>query len=84
MSLLTVLHPVVVTLQRTDIDADTVRRIQTSQHFTGTGDYNSRNFTFTTVPHTGTWVSWEEVGGGGSGRSQFTVRYSRDRRCCIL
>ena len=51
-SLLTVPHPVHVTLYWTDIDADTVGRIQTSPHFTGAGEYDrSDDFTFTTVPH---------------------------------
>ena len=51
-SLLTVPHPVHVTLFLTDIDAGTVRRIQTSTHFTGAGYYDRRtDFTFTTVPH---------------------------------
>ena len=59
-SLLTVPHSVHVTLYYTDIDASTVEWIQTSQHFTGAGDYDSNdNFTFTTVPHTGV------MGGGG-------------------
>ena len=54
-SLLTVPHPVHVTLYGTDIDASTVGRIQTSPHFTGAGYYNKwSDFTFTTVPHTGT------------------------------
>ena len=52
-SLLTVRHPVHVTLIGTDIDADTVRRIQTSPHFTVAGVYKYENFTFTTVPHRG-------------------------------
>ena len=61
-SLLTVPHPVHVTLRETDIDADTRRRIQTSPHFTGAGDYNRRtDFTFTTVPHSDT-VWWGEGG----------------------
>ena len=43
-----------VTICGTDIDDDTVERVQTSQHFTGAGDYNRfSDFTFTTVPHTG-------------------------------
>ena len=50
-SLLAVQHPVDVTLCYTDIDADRVRWLQTSPHFTGVGDYNRRgDFTFTTVP----------------------------------
>ena len=55
-SLLTVRHPVKVTLYDTDIDDDTVEGIRTSPHFTGAGHYKYRNFTFTTVPHTGIWV----------------------------
>ena len=50
-SLLTVRHPVLVTLDGTDIDADTVGRILTSPHFTGAGRFK---FTFTTVPHSDT------------------------------
>ena len=53
-SLLTVPHPVHVTLDYTTIDADTVRRIQTSPHFTGAGDYDMADFTFITVPHSDT------------------------------
>ena len=49
-SLLTVPHTVHVTLDDTDIDDRTVRRIQTSPHFTGTGHYiRYFDFTFTTV-----------------------------------
>ena len=55
-SLLTVPHPVHVTLEYTDINASTVARIRTSPHFTGAGEYDMLEFTFTTVPHTGTWV----------------------------
>ena len=62
-SLPTVLHPVHITLYNTNINADTVRRIQTSPHFTGTGHYDwNRGFTFTTVPHTGT--RYDEGRGG--------------------
>ena len=50
-SLLTVPHPVGVTLFNTNIDNNTVRRIQTSPHITGAGHYDEfRDFTFTTVP----------------------------------
>ena len=59
-SLLTVPHPVHVTLYDTDIDADTVGWIQSSQHFTGAGEYEWKDHTtFTTVPHAGM------MGGGG-------------------
>ena len=51
-SLLTVPHPVHVTLYKTDMDADTRRRIQTSPDFTGADRYG--DFTFTTVPHSDT------------------------------
>ena len=51
-SLLTVPHPVHVTLCVTDIDGDTVEGIQTSPHFTGAGHYDRHtDFTFSTVPH---------------------------------
>ena len=69
-SLLTVRHPVHVTLRYTDIDAATVRRIQTSPHFTGAGDYGKfREFTFMTVPHTVTRYDEERIVGRESGRS---------------
>ena len=67
LSLLTVPHPVHVTLDKTNIDASLVGRIYTSLHFTGTGDYNKYdNFKFTTVPHTGTQYEGE----GDSDRSE--------------
>ena len=67
-SLLTVPHPVNVTLRNTDIEyADTVGRIQTSPHFTVTRRYDRHYFTFTTVPHTGTRYDGRR---GDSGRSQ--------------
>ena len=66
-SLLTIRHPVDITLCTTSIDADTVRRIQTSPRFTGAGDYDKyRDFTFTTVPHTRKRYDW---GRGDRGRS---------------
>ena len=53
-SLLTVPHPVHVTLLDTNIDYDTRRRIQTSPHFTvtqdGGGRWGSEHLVFTTVP----------------------------------
>ena len=78
-SLLTVPHPVHVTLYKTNIDAYTVGRIQTSPHFAVTGDYDrDTNFTFTTVPQ-------YDGGRGDSGRSQFTtVTHRRSRKCYIL
>ena len=80
-SLLTVPHPVHVTLHWTDIDAPTVRWIQTSPHFTGAGDYDENiDFTFTTVPHTGTRY---DGGRGDSGRSS-PVPHRRGKKCCIL
>ena len=52
-SLVTVPHPVYITLRFTDIDAGTVGRIQASPLFTGAGRYDRyTDFTFTTVPHT--------------------------------
>ena len=49
-SLLTIRHSVHVTLEMTNIDDNTVGRIQTSPHFTVTRDYKrSSKFTFTTV-----------------------------------
>ena len=53
-SLLTVQHPVKVTLVMTDIDTHTVGRIQTSPHFTGAGEFDRWTFTFTTVPYSDT------------------------------
>ena len=54
-SLLTVPHPVHVTLDDTNIDYDTGRRIQTSPHFTvtqnGGGTLGSEPLLFTTAPH---------------------------------
>ena len=80
-SLLTVPHPVHVTLVMTDIDDDTVGRIQTSPHFTGAGDYDKDDdFTFTTVPHT---VTKYDIGRGNSGRSS-SVQHRRRKKCCIL
>ena len=80
-SLLTVPHPVHVTLRYTDIDADTVGRIQTSPYFTGAGRYDrDTDFTFTTVPHTGTRY---DGGRGDSGRSS-PVPHRRSKKCCIL
>ena len=64
-SLLTVPHPVNVTLLLTNIDADTVGRIQTSPNFTRAGYGWYDKFTFTTVPHTVTVYD----GGGGQLRS---------------
>ena len=55
-SLLTVPHPVHVTLCNTNIDPATVGRIRFSPHFTGAGRYDRYDFTFTTVPHTVTQV----------------------------
>ena len=50
-SLLTVPNPVDVTLEMAHIDASSLRRIQTSPHFTVTDDYDGYyRFTFTTVP----------------------------------
>ena len=72
LSLLTVPHPVQVTLKSTDIDDNTVERIQTSPHFTGAGDYNRHNFTFTT-------------GTRSKGRrGDSTAPHRRSRKCCII
>ena len=80
-SLLTVRHPVHVTLWGTDIDDNTRRRIQTSPHFTGAGRYDrSDDFTFTTVPHT---VTRSDGGRGDSCRSS-PVQHRRRKKCCIL
>ena len=53
-SLLTVRHPVDVTLHHTNIADDVWRRIQTSPHFSvtqnGDGRWNSEPFVFSTVP----------------------------------
>ena len=49
-SLLTVPHPVDVTVRHTNIDDDTMRRIQTSPQFTGAGYNWSGRFTFSTAP----------------------------------
>ena len=78
-SLLTVPHPVHVTLWMTDIGDDTVGRIQASPHFTVTVRY-STDFRFTTVPHT---VTKYDVGRGNSGRSS-SVPHRRSKKCCIL
>ena len=76
-SLITVSHPVHVTLYDTDIDDSMVERIQTSPHFTGAGHYDRySDFTFTTVPHTGTQRN--------EGRGDSTVPHRRSRECCII
>ena len=70
-SLLTVPHHVDVTLHGTNIDTDTVRRIQTSSHFIGAGDYDRLYFKFTTIPCVETEYDWERRGRKG-------------KKCCIL
>ena len=82
-SLLTVPHPVHVTLHRKDIDDNTRRRIQTSPHFTGAECYARDSITyfkFTTVPHT---MTQYDGGRGDSGRSS-SVPHRRRKKCCIL
>ena len=79
-SLLTVPHPVHVTLRNTDIDGDTRRRIRTSSHFTGAGRYDRDTDgmvdTYFTVPHTVT--QYDE------GRGDSTVPHRKNRKCCII
>ena len=76
-SLLTVPHPIHVTLHDTNIDDRTVERVQTSPHFTGAGHYDMYGkLTFTTVPHTGTCYD--------GGRGDSTAPHRRRRKCCIM